>query len=267
MELPLVLCAAKRPHLGGRGRKVWHGARPFEIKPAKIEEEQTIMAASYIPAKDADFDPWLNNFQGLVAATPNDYGLVAGDATIITASYTAWHNAYVLSTNPATRTTPAVAAKDAQRASAEATVRPYAQQIARNAGIDPSLVTGLGLNLPNPTRPPVPAPTATASLTLVSATFLRHNLSYRTVDLGPTKRKPVGAIGIEIWRAVGVAAAVDPVQCSLYQSWTKSPNISEFVAGDRGKIATYFARFATRSGPGGTVQTGPWSDPLAIVVM
>jgi len=239
----------------------------IEKQNNRIERTTVMAVAAYIPAKDADFDPWLNNFQSLIAADPADYGLVAGDATTITAAYTAWHSAYLTATNPSTRTSPAIAQKDALRLSAEATVRPYAQQISRNAGIDPSLITGLGLNLPNPTRPPVPPPTTVPSLTLVSATFLRHILSYRDTSLGPTKKKPTGAKAIEIYRSVGTVAATDPAQCRLYQQWTKSPNTSDFSAEDRGKQATYFARWVTQSGPGGTAQPGPWSDPLVVVVM
>lgn len=224
-------------------------------------------APSYIPAKDADFDPWLNNFRTLIAANPTDYGLVAGDATIISAAYNAWHAAYVLAVNPATRTTPIIANKDAQRVAAEATVRPYAQQIAKNAGLDPSLIVGLGLNLPNPTRPPIPAPTTVPVLSVDSATFLVHNMSYRDTALGTTKKKPTGSVGIQIYRSIGTVAATDPAQATFYQTWTKSPNRSEFTAEDARKICTYFARWVTKAGPGGTAQTGPWSDPVVATVM
>ena len=38
---------------------------------------------SYVPPKIADFALWLDNLASLVAANPTDYGLVPGDATII----------------------------------------------------------------------------------------------------------------------------------------------------------------------------------------
>lgn len=267
IEKQLVLCAAKCAICAAQSEVIATHCRVIEGEAEKTDNDTTNMAAPYIPSKDADFDPWFDNFQGLIGANPTDYGLIAGDATVITASYDAWHPAYLLASNPTTRTAPNVAAKGAQRASAEATIRPYAQQIARNAGIDPALVTGLGLNLPNATRPPIPAPTDTAVLSLISGTFLRHALAFKTVGFGPTKKKPVGSAGLEVWRAIGVVAATDPAQCGLYQTWTKSPNASEFVAGDRGKLCTYFCRYVTRSGPAGTVQTGPWSDALTLVVM
>lgn len=224
-------------------------------------------ATSYIPPKDADFDLWLDNFQTLIAATPVDYGLIAADALIITASYNAFHTAFLLATNPATRTSPVIADKDAQRIAAEATVRPYAQRISKNSGIDPSLITGLGLNLPNPTRPPIPAPLTAPALILVSGSFLLHRLAYKDSNLGGTKKKPSGSIGLEIWRSVGTVAATDPAQCKYVETWTKSPNVSTFVAGEQGKVCTYFARYNTKAGPGGKAQIGPWSDPLVATVM
>jgi hypothetical protein len=224
-------------------------------------------AAPYIPSKDADFDPWLDNLQTLIAADPVDYGLTAPDAVVITAAYTAWHTAYLLATNPVTRTSPAVADKTAARVAAEATVRPYCQRISKNGGLDPSLILGLGLNLPNATRPPIPAPTTAPTLILVSGTLLRHELAYKDTLLGGTKKKPTGAIGIEVWRAIGTLPAVDPGQCSYYETWTKSPNFANFSAPDRGKTVTYFARYNTKAGPGGKSQVGPWSDALSAIVM
>lgn len=232
-----------------------------------FKNTKNMAAAPYIPARDADFQNWFLNFKTLIAANPTDYGLIAGDATIITASYTAWNAAWVTASTPATRTTPAIAAKDAARVSAEATVRPYAQQISRNQGLDPALITGLDLNLPNPTRPPVPAPATQPTLTLVSATFLRHQIAYKDASLGATKKKPTGSVAMEVWRSIGTVAATDPAQCSFYQLWTKSPNVSEFGAGDSGKKCTYFARYVTRSGPAGTAQAGPWSDALVVTVV
>jgi len=223
--------------------------------------------APYIPAKDADFDNWLQNFSTLLTAEPTDYGLVSGDAVIVAAQYSAWHAAYLLATNPATRTSATVAAKDGARVTATSTVRPYATQISRNMGVSDELKIGIGVNLPNNVPVPIPPVTSAPSLILVSATPQAHNLQYRD-SLTPTaKAKPFGAVALELWRSVGVSAATDPSQCSLYAQWTKTPNIVSFDVGDVGKKATYFSRWTTRSGPGGTAQPGPWSAPLVVTVI
>lgn len=223
-------------------------------------------AASYIPAKDADFDAFFNNFQTLIAANPTDYGLVVGDATAITTSYTTWHASYLLATNPDTRTTPVVAQKDANRAASTALIRPYAQEISRNSAISPELVTGLGLNLPNPTRPPIPPPLTFPQLALDSLAPRVINLRYTDSGLGASKKKPVGATGMELVAVVGVAPAVSPENGRALGTYTKAPLVATFEAGDQGKIATFFARWVTKSGAGGKAYVGPWSAPLAQVI-
>ena len=219
------------------------------------------MAAPYIPAPDADFASWLLNFATLIAASPTTYGLVVGDATAITAQNTAFQAAYTLATDPSTRTSASIAAKDTARATAEATVRPYAIRVRNNAAVSDMLKVGLGLTVPNTVPTPIPAPTSAPAVTLVSATPLEMQLAYKEVgSLG--KAKPFGAIGVEVWRSVGLVAATDPAQCSYNGTVTKSPTRQTFVDAERGKIATFFARFTTRSGPQGVAQVGPWSAAL-----
>jgi hypothetical protein len=224
------------------------------------------MATSYIPAKDADFNNWLVNFDTLLTGAPTDYGLTAPIAVIVAGVTAAWSAAYLAATDPSTRTAATVAAKDAARASAEATVRPYAIQIRNNPAVSDLLKVGIGVTIPAFPPSPVPAPTVPPVLGLESAIPLEQLLSYG-VPGGIGKAKPFGAIGVEIWRSVGTVPATDPAQCVFKGTVTKSPFRQAFLAPDQGKIVTYFARFVTRSGPGGVAQAGPWSAPLTLVVM
>mgnify|MGYP003510646830 FL=1 len=224
-------------------------------------------APSYIPAQDAGFNNWLLNFSSLLTAAPTTYGLTAPDAIIVAASVALWSPAYAAAINPATRTAPTVAQKDAQRAATEATVRPYAQRISRNAAVDPLDKVAIGVNLPNSTPVPIPVPTTFPQLSFDMATPLRHVLRYQDSGLGTGKAKPFGAIALEVWRAVGTAPAVDPSACTYYGNFTKAPLAVDFDAGQVGKIATYFARWVTRSGSGGKAFTGPWSPALTASIM
>ena len=224
-------------------------------------------APSYIPAKDADFDAWLLNFTTLLTAAPATYGLTAPDAVTCAAQYTAWHPAYVAATDPSTRTPVTVAAKDAARVTAEQVNRPYAQQISKNASVTPGQKTAIGVNLPNNSPVPIPAPTSFPILGFRAATPLQHQLQYQDSDLGTGKAKPSGAIGLELYRAIGTVPALDPSQATYYGTATKSPTRVTFSAGDVGKACTYFARWITRSGPGGVAQNGPWSAPLVAAII
>lgn len=218
--------------------------------------------APYIPPRLADFAVWLDNFATLIAADPTDYGLVAGDATIISGQNTAFQAAYLTGTNPATRTTPTVAAMNVARINATAIVRPYAVQISRNPAVSDELKLGVGVNLPNNAPVPVPPIETAAALILESAGPLQHVLQFRDSTTPTSKQKPFGAIGLELWRKVGTTAATVPSECSKVGTFTKTPFRQTFAAEDKGKMATYFARWITRSGTAGAASEGPWSLPL-----
>lgn len=238
-----------------------------ESPPLTLTTTNTMPAAPYIPAKDADFESWLLNFSTLLTAAPTDFGLTAPAAVIVAGVYTTWHASYLLATDPATRTAPTVAQKDADRAAAEFTVRPYAQQIAKNASVTPENKAAIGVNPPNTSPVPIPPPTTFPQVSLRSGEPLAHILQYQDSGAGTGKAKPYGAIGCQVFRSVGTVAATDPAQASFYAQPTKSPFRSEFEAADRGKVCTYFARWITQGGPGGVAQTGPWSDPVTAIIM
>ncbi len=224
------------------------------------------MQPSYLPATDSAFDAWFSNFATLIAAAPATYGLVVGDATIITASQTAWAAAYLAAITPATRTSPTIAAKDAQRILSTSVIRPYATQISRNPAVANIDKTAVGVNLPNSARTPVPQPSTVPALSLVSAIHFLHTLAYRDTSTPTSKAKPPGAIGLELYRTLATPA--DPVisNASPVGVLTKSPNNVGYLGPEVGKTATYWGRWVTRSGPSGATQNGPWSAPLAVVV-
>lgn len=224
-------------------------------------------SVDYIPARDADFAAWLLNFSTLITATPTAYGLTAPDATAIAAQNTIWQAALTVATDPSTRTPPAVAAKDAARVTAVAVVRPYAQRVKANPSVTNEQRSDLGLTIDSFPPTPIPQPTTAPVMVLISATPLVHQLRYYDSTTPTTKAKPYGVIGLEVRRAIGIAPAVDPSAAPYLGQWGKSPNLSVFSPGDPGKIATYFARWVTRSGPGGVQQSGPWSTPLSVTVI
>ena len=234
---------------------------------AEIEDAPRTMQNPYIPSRDADFDSWLNNFDTLLTASPTTYGLTAPAAVIVAGVTATWNSDYATATNPGTRTTPAIAAKDASRNAATATVRPYAIQISRNAGVSNMDKTNIGVNLPNPGRTPIPPPTTQAVLSLVSAIHNQQTLAYRDSATPTSKAKPFGAISLEVWQAIGTSPAVSPATASPLTLATKSPFVVGTLSGDAGKFATYFGRWTTRSGPGGQAQSGPWSAPLSVVIV
>lgn len=220
----------------------------------------------YIPSKDADFSNWLANFATLIAAHPTTYGLVSGDATAISAQNTTFQAAYTLATDPTTRTSVTVAAKDAARATAESVIRPYAVQVSLNSGVSNDDKTAVGVTVKKTVPTPVPPPTTVPVLALIASTHLVHQLSYRDTSTPTSKSKPPGVISMQLVRSLGTAPAVDPDAATFYDLWTKSPNNSLFQSGDVMKLCTYWGRWVTRGGPGGSSQYGPWSTSLVVAV-
>lgn len=224
------------------------------------------MAAPYIPPTDAGFDSWLANFNNLLTASPSTYGLTAPAAVIVGGVTSTWAAAYALAIAPATRTSVTVAAKDAARVNAEAIVRPYAISISNNPAVANGDKTAIGVTVKITVPTPVPAPTDAPELGVQSSIPLLQTLTYKQPG-SAGKYKPPGVTGMEVWRSVGTVPAVDPAQAGYVSTVTKSPFRQAFYAPDQGKVATYFARWVTRSGPGGVAQPGPFSAPLVVTVM
>jgi hypothetical protein len=219
------------------------------------------MSTPYIPAKDADFDNWADNFQTTIAASPGTYGLVAADATTITTAYNNWHAAYSLLLNPATKTSPNVAAKDVQKAAALITFRGYAQIIQNNQGVSNDAKSAAGLTVRATGRTPVPAPATIPILGLVSQQPGIANIGYADSATPTTKAKPYGSIQMEVWIDVAPTGSPSPTSSTYVGVETKSPSALATPSGSVGKQAYVYARWVTRRG-----LTGPWSTPLAVTL-
>ncbi len=211
-----------------------------------------------IPSTDSGFQAWLLNFAALATAAPATYGLTAGNALAITTESTAYTAALTLATDPGTRTSATIAAKDAAKASALDVVRPFAVAVSLNSAVADEDKVAIGVTVRKTTPTPIPAPVVAPVIALLAATPLVHQLQITPAGAS-NKAKPAGCIAIEIARSVGTVAATDPDQLEIVGQYGKTPLLQAFGAGDQGKICTYAARYRTRSGPGGVSQAGPWS--------
>lgn len=224
------------------------------------------MQTPYIPSRDADFQNWIVNFATLIAAAPATYGLVAGDATAISAAQAAWSAAYIAATDPSTRTSATIAAKQEQRIAATFTCRPYAVTISRNPAVSNENKVAVGVNLTNASRTPIPAPTSQPALTLVGTQPGVTVLQARDALTPLSKRKPFGAIGVEISQVTGDAPVAVPDTAQYLTTITKTPLRLPHSGVTLGKVRTFFARYITKSGPQGVAQKGPWSAPISVVL-
>lgn len=228
------------------------------------------MSRRFLPVREAEFDAWLANFSDLIAAAPATYGLTAGDAAALSAAVAAWHAAYVIAFSPATRTVATVADKRNAKARVTAVTRSLAARVRSNGAVAPELKVNLGLVLRSVTGSPVSAPQSVPRLSM-RAMDARLHILRATDSVSERAGKPERVAGLVVFRAVadGPMASAEvtgdgqnerqgPAYLGLF---TRGRIVSEFTAADRGKTATYFARWVNAKG-----QPGPWSQGLSVPI-
>jgi hypothetical protein len=183
------------------------------------------------------------------------------DAAAVTAVVSAYDAAYTLAVDPSTRTPSTVAAKDAAKSAALATVRPIAQFIRNNLGVSNEDKIALGLTVPSTTPTPIPTPTTVPLLSVIAATPGVHKISMRDDATPLSKAKPFGALQLQLFSVIGTVVAPTPAGALFVSVVTKSPFFVDLDPADAGKIATYFGRWVTRTG-----KVGPWSSGASLTV-
>jgi hypothetical protein len=198
-------------------------------------------------------------FLGGIAANAGTYQLAAPDVNAIEVAVEAFAAAYAIANNPATRTPVTIATKDEARAEAEEICRQYAIQIKFNAGISDPLKIAIGVRPVNTSRQPINPPASSPLLNVLGATPGSHTVRFADTSTPDSGAKPFGAAQIQLFVAVATSAAVDPGTADFYGAFTRNPIGVSFDAANDGKIATYFARWASLKG-----DTGPWSLPVSM---
>lgn len=215
----------------------------------------------YIPPRDGDLMLWADNFRDLIVAAPATYGLAAPDGVVIAGVVDDFDAALTLATSDATKTKSTVAAKNGAKAAMLTIIRPYAQQIRNNLGVSTENKTALGLTIVDTSRTPIPTPSSSPLLSVIGATQGVHTLRFADANTPDKRSKPFGALGLQVFVAVG-ANPEDDVNAASFKTFiTRQPAGIEYEHADNGKIATYFARWQTNTG-----KVGPWSNPVSFTI-
>ncbi|MCC6682206.1 MAG: hypothetical protein IT445_14995 [Phycisphaeraceae bacterium] len=217
------------------------------------------MVQSYIPTTDAHALQWMQAFSGGITASPSTYMLSVSDATAISSAVDAYATALATATDPNVRTPVNVNIKDTTRNAAEQICRQYAILIKNNGGISDASKIAIGVRPVNPSREPIPCPQTSPLLNVVAATPGAHTVRYVDSMTPSTVAKPFGATELQLFIAIADAPTTDEDAAVFYGKFTKNPIGVAFAPGDDGKVATYFARWASRRG-----DVGPWSLPISM---
>jgi hypothetical protein len=218
-----------------------------------------LMANDYIPRRNALALAWMSAFGAGISSAPGTYHLLPADAAAIEAAVAAFAAAQSAAENPATRTRVTVNQRDAARAAAEQLCRRYAAAIKSDAGVSDADKIAIGVRPIKSARARVPSPATSPLLNLIGSTPGVQTLRFADAATPDRGRKPAGAIQLQLFIATGDAAATDPRAAGFRAAVTRNPVEVPFTSADDGKIATYFARWATRTG-----EVGPWSLPVSM---
>jgi hypothetical protein len=228
------------------------------------------MPNPYIPPREADLGPFVDNFRDLIVAAPATYGLTSGDATMIAGVVDPWDPAYAAATNPSTRSPMTVAAKNTVKLAMLPIVRTYASQIRLNPGVANDDKIALGLHLPNNSPSPIPAPATMPVVTVVANDPLRTVMKFRDELASPTSRaKAPMSIGMEIWGVRAAESSTDPAEAKFLGMAVKVPFHIDHLAEDSGKVFTVWGRWANRAGSAGNniALVGPWSAAVSTTIV
>lgn len=229
--------------------------------PQRLHTHTQPTMRNYIPNSDSAASAWATNFATVGNANQARYKLSAGTAAALVAAAAAFAAALVTATDPATRTAATVAAKDTARADMETLFRPVATQISKDATITAEHKVEIGVTVPTTTRTPVPAPTTAPAATLRSIIPGQVTVEITDPNSGG-QAKPAGVIATQIAWVAGTAFTADPTPAVTQAVATKALVVLPIPPAAAGQKISLFARYQTRSGPGGQAQFGPWSTPL-----
>jgi hypothetical protein len=215
----------------------------------------------YIPKADSEFQVWTHFFVKNLDTMRDRLHIPPEVYATLTAQNDDFTEKLVLATQPGTRTTPAVAAKNEARSILKKTVRQMVKEfLVYNHALTNPDREALGLPVHKTTRTPAPV-AATPPHFEIGIKILRHLTVHFYDSEQMSKAKPAGQLGVEIRWMISTAPPAhisDFVHSSLD---LHSPFTLEFEEDERGKTV-YFCLcwINTRA------KQGPWSEIKSAII-
>lgn len=217
------------------------------------------MPADYIPTRDVDAVAWMRVFSGRISEMPSAYMVAPVEAEHLYALVEDFAEAFSVATRVATRTKGSVLVKCQARAIATDLIRHIAMRIKLNRGIPNGDKVLIGVKPVNTRKSKVAVPQSPPLLSVVSRKRdWGHDLVFHDWTTPTRRAKPLGATSLQIFIHVGDVPVQDPAKASFYRAATSTPAAIGHEHKDFGKVATYFARWASRRG-----EVGTWSAGVA----
>lgn len=226
------------------------------------------MANGYMPRTDAGALQWMNAFVMGIAQQPAAFKVSLPELEELTGAVHAFAEALSLATGNSTRTSVTVLVKDETRRLAERVCRPIYARIKADVTIENGEKISIGVRPINPERTRISVPQETPVLSVIESSGTFQALRFSSTS-GIGSAKPKGASALQLFRHLaeperaGWSNEVVRVnQAEYLGTFTRNPIRISYLAEDDLKVATYFARWISRTG-----NVGPWSRALSVRVV
>lgn len=207
----------------------------------------------YIPARDGDFNIWINNYSTLITAGPVPYGLTSTQATALAGLTSTWNTAYAAATSGATRGPMSVNAKDVARANVQQYARELAIIIQATTTVTEEQKTALVITVRKTNRTPIPPPTTNPLLNIIAATPLQHTLRYADQLTPDSRSRPFGVAALKLRVEIEPIGTPPTGIAAQTLILTRNPVAVDFLSGNVGKVAYYTGVWINGKGEEGPV--------------
>jgi uncharacterized protein (UPF0333 family) len=214
-----------------------------------------------IPNKEDDLALWMTSFRDGISLDVGKFFVTEGDSDTISAAVNAFLAARNIANNPATRTVQTVDQKNAQRVNAEGVCRTFYGLIQRNNGISNDDKIAIGVTPLGTERTPRPCPQASPTISVVASTPGAITLEYRDSVGNNTKAKPFGATMCQLFVVVADDNVSTMENARFVGNFSNNPMAAVFDLAERGKQATFFARWGGKRN-----EFGQWSVPASMTI-
>lgn len=141
----------------------------------------------YIPAGDAQFHAWQNNFIVYVNNHLIDLGLVAGDVVDLNATAATWTTDYPAHTAAQTAAQAARQAKDGARDGFQDVIRPLVRRLQASPDVDDSERAAMGITVPDREGTPEGPPKTRPVVSVDTSQRLQHTIAFAD-EATPTRK-------------------------------------------------------------------------------
>lgn len=213
--------------------------------------------------KESELVTQLGVFADGIAGNLGVYQIQQPDSDAISAAVDQFIADYGIWNNPATRNVASLDAKNASKSGALGICRVFYRQIQNNNGISDGDKELIGVTPLNDTKTERHCPETAPGIVIVAATPAAHTVQFRDSTGLVPRGLPFGATMCQLFVQVGEenAQTLDLSKARFVGNYTSNPMAVPFDDDERGKQATYFARWGGKRN-----EFGSWSLPVSMTI-